>query len=151
MLSSHTCSSEKQCYSRIFYYEMCVPCWNVCFYFGPRDSIHCQFTQQHFNSPGCQLMKTQRIAAMETRKQTGSETEDSTQLKKTEKYKNLHDQRHMKTWINQPISLFTLCVLNLATRVEPEKQGQHKTIQYFEFGLQYPFQPLAGNITCCKL
>ncbi len=80
--------------------------WNVCsvleclFLFCPCDSIHCQFTQQHFNSPGCQLMKTQRIAAMETRKQTGSETENSTQLKKLEKFKNLDDQRHVKIWIN---------------------------------------------------
>ncbi len=62
---------------------------------------------------------------METRKQTGSEIEDSTQPKKS---KNLYDQRHMKTWINQPISFFLLRVLKLATRVESEKEGQHNTI-----------------------
>ncbi len=37
--------SEKQCYSQLLYFEMCVPCWNVCFCFGLCDSAHCQFIQ----------------------------------------------------------------------------------------------------------
>lgn len=52
---------------------------NDCFCFGLGDSTHCYFTQYYFNTPGCQSMKTQHIAAMEGSKRTGLAIEDSTE------------------------------------------------------------------------
>ncbi len=49
------CFSEKQYYSQLFYFEMCVLCQNVCFCFGLCDSAHCLFTQLYLNILGCQL------------------------------------------------------------------------------------------------
>ncbi len=45
MLSSHTCFSEKQHYSQLFYFKMCIQCQNICYCFGLCDSAHCQFNQ----------------------------------------------------------------------------------------------------------
>ncbi len=62
----------------------------------------------------------------------------------------IYDHRHIKTWINQLISLqckvcrlplTVLHILNLTTAWAEEKD--------FEFRLQYPFQPLAAIITYC--
>ncbi len=49
-------SSEKQCYSQLFYFKICVLCQNVCLNFGLCDSIHCQFTQCYFNIE-CQMVE----------------------------------------------------------------------------------------------
>ncbi len=98
----HTCISEKQCYSQLFYFEMCVLCRNVCFWFDLCDCTHCQFTQQYFNTRVARWWKTQRITAMEASKPIGSEIAVSTQPKKPRlPSKKLYDQRHIKTWINQ--------------------------------------------------
>ncbi len=48
--------SEKQCYSQLFYFKICVLCQNVCLNFGLCDSIHCQFTQCYFNIE-CQMVE----------------------------------------------------------------------------------------------
>ncbi len=52
MLISHTCLSEKQCYSQLF--DFGVPCRNVCFCFGLCDSAHFHFIQWYFQ-PGLQV------------------------------------------------------------------------------------------------
>ncbi len=50
--------------------------------------------------------KTQHITVIEASKQPGSEVADSTRSKNPwHPSKKLYDQRHIKTWINQPINL----------------------------------------------
>ncbi len=103
------------------------------------------------------MWKTQRTAAMEASKWTGSETVDSTQPKKPQlPSKKLYDERNIKMWINQLISFhfhcqlrsFLLRVLNrtngMGTEKESENERARKT-NSLNLGLQYSFQYV--NIT----
>jgi len=44
MLSSHTHFSEKQCYSKLFYFEMCVPCHKFigCWCHSDQSAVLCR-------------------------------------------------------------------------------------------------------------
>ncbi len=124
-LSSHTCFSEKQCYSQLFNFENSVhsvlKCmflfWSV--WFLPLTAYPIIFRQSRLPVGG----KKHCNAAMETSKRTGSKIAHFTWSKKNKQRhptKKLDDQRHMKIWTNQLIN-----ILN--------------------FGLHYPFQQLAVN------
>ncbi len=106
--------------------------------------------------------KTQHIAGLEASKCTGSDIVYS--IPDLKSLYRLYNQRNIKTWINQLINLqrklvtfycqlcsFLLHVLNpaaICVSLEEEGAGE-TTLQYFLFGLQYPFKPLAINSTYC--
>ncbi len=135
------CFSEKQCYSQLFCFEMCVPCRNVCFCFGVTPA-----TGNSNSTPGVAISNWPK--------------------KPQHPSKKICDQRHIKTRINQLINLqwkarrLSLLIV-LVPVVCPQSGNLHEcwvwgvgsernySLRYFEFGLQYPFQPLTVNITYC--
>ncbi len=131
--------------------EMCVPCQNVCFV------LVCVVVSQHPGLPGGR--KIQHIIAMEATKPIGLEIADSTQYIKPRRPSKssmsgwILKQRKISSWTCSVrlTFLFMLGVLNLATHnVQSKEEGAGETmLQYFEFGLQEPFQLLAVNITYC--
>ncbi len=92
------------------------------------------------------LQKTQHTAAMEVSKWTGSIITDSTRpIKPRPPTNKLYDHRHIKTQINQLISLqFTSSVVSCTRSccVSSIWQPMYNK-QYLEFIPQYQFQPLA--------
>lgn len=83
-----------------------APCQNVCFYFDPCDSNHCQFTQYYFNTPGCQLVK--KCSVLPPWKQA-----------------NWVKQRNIKMWKNHLINVqYKACSLPLLIVLIPVKYRQ---------------------------
>ncbi len=86
---------------------------------------------------------------MEASKQTGSVTADSTQHKKhLHLFNKLYDQR-ITTKINQLINRVRL--IETPSIVISARSGSIWCRLHFEFGLQYPFQPLAFGLNIATI
>ncbi len=134
MLISHTCLSEKQCYSQLF--DFGVPCRNVCFCFGLCDSAHFHFIQWYFQ-PGLQVCGKPSVLPWKPENELGQRPTNPLHFSMT---RGILKHHQFTVWSSSP----SWCMSSIWQPARVWGGGRNNSLQYF--GLQWLLK-LAVNIT----